>query len=161
MANTLTGRVLKIEPTQEFQTKDGTTTFKKREIVLDCSLFDRYTGEKNVNTPLLEFVGSKCDLIDNFRPGDLVDVSFDVQGSSYRSADGKEHIFTRIRPYAIVRRETKKDQSQQQQITPPQQVQQQVSPQQLGYTVYPNQMDRQPQQPQRPQPIPQNDGLPF
>lgn len=46
MANTLTGKILHIYPTQQIPSKDGSKTILKREIVIDCTRFDPYTGEK-------------------------------------------------------------------------------------------------------------------
>ena len=46
MANQITGRIYKIMPTQSIVSERTGNTFYKREIVLDASRFDQYTGEK-------------------------------------------------------------------------------------------------------------------
>lgn len=102
MANQITGKILYIYPEQQISSKDMTKTFVKREIVIDCTRFDPYTGERGFeNTPSLEFFGDKCAELDKFQAGQVVTVTFDVQGTRVRNADGVEKIFTRIQPYRI------------------------------------------------------------
>lgn len=146
MANQLTGKILYIYPTQQIPSKDGSKSILKRGIVIDCTRFDPYTGEKNgfENTPMLEFVGDRCTELDKFQVGQIVTISFDVQGSRYRNKDGVEQIFTRVQPYRIEARQT------QQSSAPSQQ---------------PAQTTPQPTYQQQPQSIPpqqgNNEGLPF
>lgn len=100
MANQITGKVLYIYPPQQVQGKNGAIT--KRAIVLDCTRFDPYTGERGFeNTPMLEFIGERCSELDKYQPGQVVTVSFDVQGTRYRDKAGAEQIFTRVQPYRI------------------------------------------------------------
>ena len=99
MANQITGKILYIYPPQQVQGKNSAIT--KRAIVLDCTRFDPYTGERGFeNTPMLEFIGERCSELDKYRQGQVVTVSFDVQGTRYRK-DGTEQIFTRVQPYRI------------------------------------------------------------
>ena len=122
MANQITGKVLYIYPPQQVQGKNGTIT--KRSIVIDCTRFDPYTGERGFeNTPMLEFIGDRCAELDKFQPGQVVTVSFDVQGSRFRNKEGQEQIFTRVQPYRIEARQTRSQQ-------PPQPPMQQPQPQQ-------------------------------
>lgn len=107
MANTLTGKILYIYPTQQIPSKDGSKTYSKRGIVIDATRFDSYTGERGFeNTPLLEFSGDRCSELDKFQVGQIVTISFDVQGTRYRNKDGLEQIFTRVQPYRIEARQT-------------------------------------------------------
>lgn len=102
MANKQTGRVLAIGQTQSISLKDG-KTFLKRELLLDCTRFDPYTGERDTfeNTPVFEFSGDKgVAMLDNIQVGQVVSVSFDLQGTRYEK-DGQTKYFTRVRPYAI------------------------------------------------------------
>lgn len=106
MANQITGKILYIYQPQSIQGKNGVIT--KRSIVIDCTRFDPYTGERGFeNTPQLEFIGEKCSELDRFRVGQVVTVSFDVQGTRYRNKDGVEQIFTRVQPYRIEERQPK------------------------------------------------------
>lgn len=106
MANQLTGKILYIYPTQQLPSKDGSKTYLKRGIVIDATRFDPYTGERGFeNTPLLEFIGDRCSELDKFQAGQIVTISFDVQGTRYRNKDGVEQIFTRVQPYRIEARQ--------------------------------------------------------
>lgn len=107
MANQLTGKILYIYPTQQLPSKDGSKTILKRGIVIDCTRFDPYTGERNgfENTPMLEFIGDRCTELDKYQVGQIVTISFDVQGTRYRNKDGVEQIFTRVQPYRIESRQ--------------------------------------------------------
>ena len=106
MANTLTGKILYIYPTQQLPSKDGSKTYLKRGIVIDATRFDPYTGERGFeNTPMLEFIGDRCAELDKYQVGQIVTISFDVQGSRYRNKDGVEQIFTRVQPYRIEARQ--------------------------------------------------------
>lgn len=115
MSNQITGRVLSISPITQIAGRKGMIT--KRSVIIDCSRFNQNTGEKYENTPMLEFVGNTCNDLDNFRNGDLVTITFDVQGSKYVNKDGQTQIFTRVRPYKIEARPT-------QQVSQPQPFQQ-------------------------------------
>ena len=141
MANQITGKVLYIYPSQTIPSKDGSKTFTKRSIILDCTRYDQYTGERGIeNTPEFEFFGDRCVELDNYQVGQIVTISFDVQGSRYKNKDGKEQIFTRVQPFKIELRQT---QSVQQPVPQPQ-----LAPQPVA-------------QQQQYQPTQQSDGLPF
>lgn len=142
MANQLTGKILYIYPSQQIPSKDGSKTIVKRGVVIDCTRFDPYTGERGFeNTPMLEFIGDRCAELDKYQVGQIVTISFDVQGTRYRNKDGVEQIFTRVQPYRIELRQT------QQPTTPIQQ--------QAPQSTYQ-------QQPQNfPPPQGNNDALPF
>ena len=102
MANTLTGKILAIGQVQNIPSKDGSKNYVKREVVIDTTRFDPYTGERGFeNTPSLEFFGDTCNELNNYRVGQIVTISFDVQGSKYTDRDNQTRIFTRLRPYKI------------------------------------------------------------
>lgn len=131
MANQITGKVLHIYPAETITGKSG-NGITKRAILIDCTRFDPYTGERGFeNTPLLEFIGEKCNELNNFQPGQVVTVTFDVCGTKYKNKDGVENIFTRVQPYKIELRQVRTQQSDQ-----TQQPQQQRPPQNNPY--YPN-----------------------
>ena len=122
MANTLTGKILAIGQTQSIPSKDGSKTFVKREIVIDMTRFDPYTGERGFeNTPSLEFFGDTCNELNNYRVGQIVTISFDVQGSKYTDRDNQTKIFTRLRPYKIEAKQVSHQPAQQMPQYPPQQ----------------------------------------
>lgn len=106
MANQITGKILGISPIQEIASKDGSKTFKKREILIDATRFDPYTGERGIeNTPILEFSGDKCSELDAYQKGQVVTISFDLQGNKYQDKDGQTKYFTRVRAYKIEARQ--------------------------------------------------------
>ena len=102
--NQIIGRVIAVSPITEVPSKEqGKAPIKKRELYLDCTTYDPYTGERSQyeNKPLLEFGGDK--MVDklsalNLEAGDVVAVSFFVQGTPYKDAQtGKTKVFTAIR----------------------------------------------------------------
>ena len=102
--NQIIGRVIAVSPITEVPSKEqGKPAIKKRELYMDCTTYDPYTGERSQyeNKPLLEFGGDK--LVDklgalNLEAGDVVAVSFFVQGTPYKDAQtGKTKVFTAIR----------------------------------------------------------------
>ena len=102
--NQVIGRVIAVSPITEVPSKEqGKPAIKKRELYMDCTTYDPYTGERSQyeNKPLLEFGGDK--LVDklgalNLEAGDVVAVSFFVQGTPYKDQQtGKTKVFTAIR----------------------------------------------------------------
>ena len=153
--NQVIGRVIALSGITEIPSKDaGKPAIKKRELYMDCTTYDPYTGERSQyeNKPLLEFGGDK--LIEklnalNLQAGDVVAVSFFIQGTPYKDqASGKTKVFTAIRTtdIEVVRKKDAPAPEPQQPAPAPQQPQ-------------------QPQQPQAPAPQPTSvdgkDGLPF
>ena len=125
----ITGRVIALSPIREVASSTGKEPIKKRELYLDMTMYDPYTGERseNENKPLLEFGGdkvlSKLEAL-KLVAGDVVTVSFAIQGTPYKDKQtGKNRVFTAIRCYDIdvVR---KAGQQQVQQPAQTQQVQQ-------------------------------------
>lgn len=119
MANQIIGRVFQIGDTNEIKSKDGSKTYYKRELVLDTTRFDGLTGERGYdNYPSVEFSGDNCQLLNQFKQGDIVVVSFDLQGTKYEK-DGQTRFFTSIRGYKIELKQASQPQPQYQQPTPP------------------------------------------
>ena len=73
----------------------------KRDVVLDCTRYNPVSGEPEENIISLEFSGYKVEELNNFKEGDMVTVSFVIQGRRYTDRTGVEKIFTAIRPYKI------------------------------------------------------------
>lgn len=119
MALKMIGKVFSIGATQSIASKNGGQPFLKREIVLDATRFDGLTGERGYdNYPMFEFGGEKCQELDGFKQGDVVEVFFEVQGSFYKDKDGVEKNFTRVRAYKIERFQTKRSQQHASQPAP-------------------------------------------
>lgn len=151
MANTVTGKIFSIGSTQTIPSKNGGQPFYKRDIVLDATRFDPYTGERGFeNYPMFEFTGEKCKDLDGYQIGQVVTISFELQGSFFDASDGTKKNFTRVRGYKIEARAVAAN-------APQPQPQPQPAPQQQYQSQYPPQ-----QYPPQPTPPPpgMND-LPF
>lgn len=145
----MTGKILAILPTETIVSKkDANRTFLKRTLALDCTRFDPYTGERGYdNFPAFEFSGDKCAELDLFQPGQIVTVSFDLQGSKFVGDNGRERWFTSIRGYKIELRQPAQPQAPNYQQPPqPQLVAPQSAPAQPLY----HQPAPQPAQPAQP-----------
>lgn len=102
MALKVIGKVHSVGQTQQIASKNGGQPFLKREIILDATRYDGLTGERGYdNFPMFEFSGDKCAELDAFKRGDVVEVSFELQGSFYKDKDNVERNFTRVRAYKI------------------------------------------------------------
>lgn len=108
MANTLTGKIIAISDEQTIASKDASKQpMVKRQLFMDCTRFDPYTGERGYeNTPLIEFSNKGLEklealMLQGLGKGDIVTISFDIQGVKYTDKDQKTHVFTSIRPYNI------------------------------------------------------------
>ena len=130
MANVINGRVIALSGIKEVASSDPQKpAIKKRELYMDCTRYDPYTGERSEyeNKPLLEFGGDKVlNKIESLglQQNDIVAVKFEVQGTPYKDkTTGKTKVFTSIRCYDIevVRRAGQAVQQPQQQAAPVQQ----------------------------------------
>lgn len=103
MANQITGRIIEIRQTVQIPSKSGGSPFTKREFILDATTYDPYTGERSEyeNIIPLEFSGDKCAELDRFKQGDVVTVSFVLQGRSWTNQDGELKRMASIRCYKI------------------------------------------------------------
>ena len=105
MANTIIGRIYRITPTENIATKKG-TTFMKRQLIIDASRYDPYTGEKKFdNFPAFEVGGEElCRLLEEYRIDDLVTVSFDLNGREFLDEQSQQtKYFTTVRAYKVER----------------------------------------------------------
>ena len=104
MANAITGRIHRITPEQTITGKSG-KTFTKRTLVLDAARYDTHTGEKKFdNYPSIEFSGEQMNKLDEFKEGDAVVVSFDINGREFKDEQtGEVKYFNSIRGYKVER----------------------------------------------------------
>lgn len=100
--NTKSGVVLAVGQPQQITSKSG-KTFAKRTLYLDCTTFDPYTGQRSQyeNKLLFEFMESKTALLDNIKPGQVVTVSFDLQGTEITDQTGQTKNYIHVRPFGI------------------------------------------------------------
>ena len=103
MPNQVTGRMLAIGQTVQIPSKTGGDPFLKREFLLDATTYDPYTGERSQyeNVLPLEVSGDKCAELDHFCIGDVVTVSFALQGRKWQTQDGDLKRMTSIRCYKL------------------------------------------------------------
>lgn len=74
--------------------------FQKRTLVLDASRFNPLTGEQYENYPKFEVSGSHVNDLNNFQVGQLVTVTFALNGRKTEK-DGQVSYFTNIQAYKI------------------------------------------------------------
>lgn len=109
MANQVSGRVIAVSGVQTVASSDPSKApFKKREVYIDCTRYDPYTGERSQyeNKPLLEFAGEKTlekvsPVLDQCQKDDIVTISFELVGRSFKDNAGKTKFMTGIRCYDI------------------------------------------------------------
>lgn len=108
MPNQITGRLVYIGQPQEIPSKSGGNPFVKREFLLDATTHDPYTGERSQyeNVLSLEVSGEKCTELDQFRIGDVITVSFALQGREWTNQDGQVKRMVSIRCYKLELRRT-------------------------------------------------------
>ena len=101
-ANTKTGVVLTVGQPQQIQSKSG-KTYTKRALFIDATTFDPYTGQRSQfeNKLLFEFMEKRASALDNVHVGDVVTVSFDIQGSEYKDQTGQTRYSINVRPYDV------------------------------------------------------------
>ena len=100
MANTMTGRVLLIGNVEEIPSKSGGEPFKKRVVVLNCT-HSNY-GDVYENYPSFEFSGKHVEDLAAFAVGEIVTISFALQGTKYqKSANDPVKYFNTISGYKI------------------------------------------------------------
>ena len=118
MANTMTGRVLLIGNVEEIPSKSGGEPFKKRVVVLNCT-HSNY-GDVYENYPSFEFSGKHVHDPAAFAVGEIVTISFALQGTKYqKSANDPVKYFNTISGYKIEKYQ--RGGQTQQQAPPPQQ----------------------------------------
>lgn len=103
MSNQITGRLVYIGQLQEIPSKSGGNPFVKREFLLDATTHDPYTGERSQyeNILPLEVSGDKCAELDQFRVGDVITISFALQGREWTNQDGQVKRMVSIRCYKL------------------------------------------------------------
>lgn len=110
MAFQISGIIQHIGNTESIPYQDK--VFKKRELVLDCSYRNQFTGQiERVNYPKFEFTGNHVDDLNGFNMGDIVTVSFSLNGSRSEK-DGQVRYFTNVQGYKIEKYQSRYNQQQ-------------------------------------------------
>jgi len=84
------GKIKMIDTTKEV----GTSNFKKRDIVVT-------TDEQYPQDILVQFVQDKCEILDKFKVGESVTISFNLRGRMWTDPTGKEVYFNTIQGWLI------------------------------------------------------------
>ena len=117
MANTITGRIKYISPIQTIVSQKTGKSLVKRELIIDATRIDQFTGERGVeNTPKFDVVGERCQELDKFQVGQVVNVTFYLQGREYTDKTGAKQIMNSVSLGGIelrVRTQTQQPQYQQ------------------------------------------------
>lgn len=112
--------------TEEIPSKNGGEPFKKRVVVLNCTHSD--FGQVYENYPSFEFSGKHVDDPAGFAVGEIVTISFALQGTKYqKSANDPVKYFNTISGYKIEKYQ--RGGQTQQQAPPPKQGVQPPAPQ--------------------------------
>lgn len=85
----VTGKVKVINPEQQVS-----ASFKKRELVVT-------TDEQYPQHIMIEFTQDKCDLLNNYRPGEEVKVSINLRGREWVNPQGETKYFNSIQGWRI------------------------------------------------------------
>ena len=110
MAFQISGIIQHIGNTESIPYQDK--VFKKRELVLDCSYRNQFTGQiERANYPKFEFTGNHVDDLNSFNIGDIVTVSFSLIGSRSEK-DGQVRYFTNVQGYKIEKYQSRYNQQQ-------------------------------------------------
>ena len=93
MSLELTGKLLK-----KYDAVAVSDKFKKREFVVE--LAEEISGNTYINYAAMQLVNNKCTIIDQFKEGDLVKVSFNIRGTKWVK-DGKERYFSNLDAWRV------------------------------------------------------------
>jgi hypothetical protein len=85
----VTGKIKVINPEQQVS-----ASFKKREMVVT-------TDEQYPQHIMIEFTQDKCDLLNNYRPGDAVKVSINLRGREWVNPQGETKYFNSIQGWRV------------------------------------------------------------
>jgi len=97
-----TGIIMSFELTgilyDKLDTQNVTDTFKKREFIIE----KKESVGSSEFTDLIKFqlTQDRCDLVENFRQGDEIKVSFNLRGRKWEK-DGKVSYFTNLEAWRI------------------------------------------------------------
>ncbi|MBW7912223.1 MAG: DUF3127 domain-containing protein [Taibaiella sp.] len=93
MSFELTGKLVAVNDTQQVSDR-----FKKREFVLEIS--EEINGNVYTNYAKMQLVQNKCEIIDNFKIGDNVKVSFNIKGNKWER-DGNVNYITNLDAWRV------------------------------------------------------------
>src|ERR1043165_4729287 len=93
MSLEVTGKLLVKYDTQQVSEK-----FKKREFVIE--LAEEINGNIYTNYAKMQLVQNKCDILDRFKEGELVKVTFNIKGNKWER-DGRANYITNLDAWRV------------------------------------------------------------
>jgi len=93
MSLEVTGKLL-----VKYDTNQVSEKFKKREFVIE--LAEEINGNTYTNYAKMQLVQNKCEIIDRFKEGELVKVSFNIKGNRWER-DGKVNYITNLDAWRV------------------------------------------------------------
>ena len=93
MSFEITGKLIQVNPTQQVSER-----FKKREFVLEIA--EEINGNVYTNYAKMQLVQNKCEIIDNYKMGDTVKVSFNIKGNKWER-DGNVNYITNLDAWRV------------------------------------------------------------
>ena len=82
----------------KYDTQQVSEKFKKREFVVE--LAEEINGNVYTNYAKMQLVQNKCEIIDRFREGDMVKVSFNIKGNRWER-DGRVNYITNLDAWRV------------------------------------------------------------
>ena len=79
-----------------FEVQNVSATFRKREFVVE------YIETQYPEYIKFECIQDKCDLLNNFSVGDMVDVDFNLKGRKWTNPQGEVKYFNSMQAWRIV-----------------------------------------------------------
>ena len=83
---------------EKYDTQEVTSTFKKREFVLEHK--EEASGREFINFIKFQAIQDRCQLLDNFNLNDSIKVSFSLKGRKWEKA-GQVSYFTNLEAWRI------------------------------------------------------------
>ena len=93
MSFEITGKLL-----EKFNTQQVTSSFKKREFVLEKK--EDVSGREFIETIKFQLNQDRCDLLDQFSINDEIKVSFNIKGRKWEK-DGKVSYFNNLEAWKL------------------------------------------------------------
>lgn len=93
MSLEVTGKLL-----VKYETQQVSERFKKREFVME--LAEEINGNVYTNYAKMQLVQNKCEILDRFKEGDNIKVSFNIKGNKWER-DGKVNFITNLDAWRI------------------------------------------------------------
>ncbi len=93
MSLEVTGKLL-----VKYETQQVSEKFKKREFVIE--LAEEINGNIYTNFAKMQLVQNKCEIIDRFKEGEQVKVSFNIKGNKWER-DGKVNYITNLDAWRV------------------------------------------------------------